>query len=163
MADGPETKIAKAFAARIRGSARVVARYVNGIVLTEGVPAKYAFTSETLVLAAFPVKPAEQPSRVENIYVDMLVCPVLQFEQTDTDSILDAANEFNEFRKLLFSGRLQLTEDLIGGSSSVNLTDPILSFDWPRTTIPPAATSLRIPEFRARYSSKIMPATGDYA
>lgn len=152
MADGPETKIAKAAYALIKADARVLAKY-QPIVLTEGVTEAYSFSEGHLVIAAFPVRPDPKPSEQENIFVDVVICPVLLADDTDADAPLEFSNEINEFRMLLMKKANRQLRDPADGTTPI--TDQNPDFGWTRPVVPRDAENLRIPQIIVRYKSII--------
>lgn len=133
-------------------------RRFEEIRLTESLSQMSAFKSGWLVVAGFPVRPKDFPSQAQEIFVDLWICPVLPFEQTSSDSALEATTLFNDFRMLLNANLpLRDLED-----ENRHVCDAVLDLDYRRTVFP-ATGGLRIPNFVARYTAKIDVKTGDFA
>lgn len=152
MADGPETKIGRAALALAVADPRIVAKY-KPIVLTEGRTERDSFQLNSLLIGVFPVRPKDRPTEREDIFVDVLWCPVLARPDTQASSSMEMTNELNEFRKLVLKrGNRQLKDP---DDQTQTVTDGNPDFWFTRAVVPQNAQNLLIPQFVTRYKSVI--------
>lgn len=152
MADQAEVAIIKAAFAFIAEDEGVQSQFPALIRLTESITELLSYSSAgTLVVAGFPVRPKDFPSRREIVMVDLHICPYFRFEETTEDSGLEANAFFGYIRKLL-NQKLDLMPQGV---------DAVLDLDWRRTVFD-EGKGVKIPIFVARYQGQIDVMTGNF-
>ena len=156
LPQGPETKIARAFLATLKGD-ELFARSWTPIVLVESpsIEALNSFAAGSCSVAIAGVKPSDHPSKRQTSLLQLLVSFYLPRENTSVDSACPGLDWMNYLRKLAWG--LVEANPSVGGAAMNFATTTVV----PLTPLV-STEGVMIHSNRVTFETDVDPTQGDF-